>query len=279
MFEVALCSTPSGIWQDSDAWIYQEKHDGIRAIMVSHGGRMILLSRAMNPITDKFPDIQDEYSKILGTSESAIYLDGEIVSPDGFSAVQRRRMLNKPDLTPVKFVVFDTPHMSDGLKQRTQYLYNLLPADNISPSWDSYEESLRKVKEQNLEGLIAKRKGSRYTPGRSKNWYKLKEQQTVTAFIHDIATSGANRAFGALHLGLLDENGEVVDIGKCGTGFSAVEQEEILSKYKAGETVIVEIACEGKLTNLRFPSFLRMRSDATLADCSTSQLAAVRKVK
>jgi bifunctional non-homologous end joining protein LigD len=279
MFEVALCSTPSGVWQDSDAWVYQEKHDGIRAIMVYHDGRMALLSRAMNLITDKFPDIQDEYSKILGTSESAFYLDGEIVSPDGFSAVQRRRMLNKPDLTPVKFMVFDTPHPALNLEQRSKYLYDILPAENISPSWDSYKDSLRKVEEQNLEGLVAKRKGSRYTSGRSKNWYKLKAKQTVTAFVHSIQTSGANRAFGALRLGLLDENGKIVDIGKCGTGFSATEQSRILSKYNAGEVVIVEIACEGKLTNLRFPSFLRMRSDATLADCTTSQLAIVRKVK
>jgi bifunctional non-homologous end joining protein LigD len=85
----------------------------------------------------------------------------------------------------------------------------------------SGEALLREACVQGWEGLIAKRAGSRYEPGRrSSHWLKLKcvrEQEFVIGGFTESAAA-ARTGFGALLVGYYD-GGELKYAGKVGTGF------------------------------------------------------------
>ncbi|MGH2897202.1 MAG: DNA polymerase ligase N-terminal domain-containing protein, partial [Solirubrobacteraceae bacterium] len=101
---------------DDDAWSYEIKWDGVRAIAYSEPGRLRLESRNHNDITSSYPELR-ALNRAL-SSQRAI-LDGEIVAfgEDGkpsFGRLQRRmhvaaqstaRRLAKE--VPVAYLVFD----------------------------------------------------------------------------------------------------------------------------------------------------------------------------
>ncbi|HEX2196771.1 MAG TPA: ATP-dependent DNA ligase, partial [Actinomycetota bacterium] len=82
------------------------------------------------------------------------------------------------------------------------------------------EAYYREACKRGWEGLIAKRAGSRYVRGRTKDWLKFKcsfEQELVIGGFTD--PEGARSHFGALLLGYYEE-GELRFAGKVGTGFT-----------------------------------------------------------
>jgi bifunctional non-homologous end joining protein LigD len=84
-----------------------------------------------------------------------------------------------------------------------------------------------------LEGVIAKKKDSVYLPGqRSEDWLKVKAVQSEEALICGYTDSvNGGSLFGSLILGRF-ENGELVYIGNCGSGYSNDEQKELLKKFE-----------------------------------------------
>lgn len=72
-----------------------------------------------------------------------------------------------------------------------------------------------------LEGMIAKRKDSKYLVGkRSSNWLKIKNIRTQEAIIIGFTEpKGSRSAFGSLLLGVKSK-GRLVSIGNVGTGFT-----------------------------------------------------------
>ena len=73
-----------------------------------------------------------------------------------------------------------------------------------------------------LEGVIAKRVDSMYRPGaRSKNWIKIKNRTVVEGTIGGFTsgTGNSSSSIGALLVGNLEHNGELIFAGGVGTGF------------------------------------------------------------
>ncbi len=84
-------------------------------------------------------------------------------------------------------------------------------------------------KEQRLEGVVAKRLDSPYTPGgRGGNWLKIKNVQRQELVIGGWTEGQGARSqsIGALHLGVY-EGEELRYAGKLGTGFDAEELERL----------------------------------------------------
>ena len=95
--------------------------------------------------------------------------------------------------------------------------------------------AFRAACEQSLEGLIAKRAASQYTPGRSRDWQKVKcvlEQEFVVLGWTD--PQGSRSGIGALMVGY-HEDGELRFGGKVGTGFNLRELDR-LSRSSAGSS-------------------------------------------
>jgi len=214
---------------DDPRWAFELKWDGVRCILATEGG-VRLTSRAGNDMTARYPEI-------AGVDlPPGIVLDGEIVAFDAhgnpsFELLQSRMNTNPAAAppVPVTYVVFDL--LRDGvalldapLEERGEWLSRIsLPpsfvvgdrfAGNSGPIW-------RFVLDRDLEGILAKRFGSRYAPGsRSPDWRKIGNFKQVRAVVGGFTagTGGRSATFGSLLLGLVDGD-RLRWIGAVGSGF------------------------------------------------------------
>jgi bifunctional non-homologous end joining protein LigD len=233
---------------DESEWAFEVKWDGVRAIARSQPGRLRLLSRSGNDVTATYPELR-ALNRALG-SHAAI-LDGEIVALDAagrpsFEALQPRMHLRgeaavrrRAQATPVTYLIFDLlwldGHSLTGLPytERRERLAALkLEGERwCVPEFHVGEGSilLQATREQGLEGVIAKRLDSRYTPGRrSDSWLKIKHSQRQELVIGGWTEGKGSRSgrIGALHVGVY-EQGQLRYAGRVGTGFDERELERL----------------------------------------------------
>jgi bifunctional non-homologous end joining protein LigD len=217
---------------DDDAWIFELKWDGVRCLLSTGDGAVSLTSRAGNDMTRRYPEIAG-----LDLPRDLV-LDGEIVALDesgrpSFERLQGRmnidRRLTGGSPIPVTLVVFDLLH--DGsplldlpLEERGARIERLgLPEPIVvgdrfvgqsSAIWEF-------VQKNDLEGIVAKRLGSRYSPGaRSLDWRKIGYFKHVRAVVGGFTSGSGGResTFGSLVLGLWDD-GRLRWVGAVGSGF------------------------------------------------------------
>jgi hypothetical protein len=165
-------------------WLYELKLDGYRALAIKTGGDVQPRSRNDKDFNRRYPDLVEA----LGSMPDETVLDGEVVALDeegrpSFSTLQN----HGPGKIQVHFFTFDLLILRGRdvmaeplLKRRALIEKHVLPtlADPIrfSPVLQaSLPNLIRSVKEQGLEGLVAKRRDSRYEPGeRSGAWVKMR---------------------------------------------------------------------------------------------------------
>jgi bifunctional non-homologous end joining protein LigD len=219
-------SLPSG------DWIYEIKFDGYRALALRGVGEARVLSRNEKDLGRKFTEVVDSIS---GLDVRDAIIDGEIVALDekgrsSFQLLQAFEMgQGRP---PIVFYAFDLLQL-DGkdlrnlpVEKRKAKLEELLKNPpgvvRYSQSFDhDVEELLARARELGLEGLVAKRRGSRYEAGkRSGAWIKLKLQQEHGFVIGGYTEpEGARKYFGAVLVGIY-EGQRLKFAGRVGTGFS-----------------------------------------------------------
>jgi len=172
---------------------------------------------------------------------------------------------------------------------RRETLKKLVPKEGSIRFSDAIEgrgiEFFRAARERGLEGINAKRKGTRYEPGRrSENWLKIKARMQQEAVMGSLTEPGGGRHyFGALMLGLYDK-GRLQYVGHTGTGFSEALLKDLFGKLtpyftdrcpftpkpKANAPVkwveprfVCEVAFQEWTSDdkMRAPSFLGLRDD------------------
>ena len=120
-------------------------------------------------------------------------------------------------------------------------LEKIIPEDDVLRLSESFAvtgtEFFELADKMELEGIIAKKNSSPYTPNvRSKEWLKIKTEKHQEAVIAGYTKNeNTSKLFSALLLGVY-ENNELIFIGPVGTGFTTKVQEEILQKLKPLET-------------------------------------------
>src|SRR6266508_1433095 len=147
--------------------------------------------------------------------------------------------------TPIVYYVFDLlevegePIVDLPLEERRKRLEKLLDKRNktvrFSEGFDDGNALLSAAEQQGLEGIMAKRLGSRYLPGkRTRDWLKIKGHGRQEFVIAGYTKGQGRRAttLGSLVLGTYDEGGELVYVGNVGTGFNDKEIERLLRKLK-----------------------------------------------
>ncbi|PPK61742.1 non-homologous end-joining DNA ligase [Actinokineospora auranticolor] len=226
--------------ENDDDWAYEFKWDGVRALARVAGGRIQLFSRKGNNITDSYPELR-ALGEELGSTQ--VWLDGEVVAfVDGkpsFPALQKRIHVDHERLTrklaaeyPVTYVVFDVLHL-DGrpcldltYAQRRELLVGLGirgPHWNTSPSYPGEGPAvLETSRDQELEGVVAKRLASRYLPGRrGADWLKIPNIRTLEVVVGGWTPGEGKRseAFGSLLVGQPSAAG-LRYLGHVGTGFT-----------------------------------------------------------
>ena len=170
---------PSG-----DEWLYEAKFDGYRALVLKDGAKVRILSRKGNDLTATYPAIQRAAE---GLKAKSAVLDGEIVAFDesgrpSFQQLQHRAAKG----TAIRYFAFDLLEL-DGknlqaasLETRRTALRELVAGSDLDFSEElagTAAQVIHAVTQVGLEGVVAKRRDSRYEPGRrSGAWRKLKLQ-------------------------------------------------------------------------------------------------------
>ena len=182
-----LLSTQDQVNSDEE-WLYEPKYDGIRLLV----GNRHSYTRHGTITTSRLPEL------IFGGDE--VLLDGELIapgeqSPDDFSGAMSRFSGNKEQ--PISFMAFDVISYHQEavthwpIEERKGLLTEVISVIdsqyiNLVPYVLGEGEQLFDViKENKMEGIIAKRVGSLYLSGeRSDDWRKI-----INWSYHDVIVS------------------------------------------------------------------------------------------
>lgn len=234
--------------RDDSDWAFEIKWDGVRAIALCRTGQVSLQSRTLRDITRQYPEIAQIALELEGREAA---LDGELVAlgEDGrpsFQRLQGRMHLaseaevrkRRADV-PVTYIIFDLLHLDGqsllGLpyEERRERLAGLglngeswrTPAFHRGDGKGMLEVS----KAQGLEGVVAKRLGSSYRPGkRGRDWLKIKNVRSQEVVIGGWLPGKGRREgeIGSLLIGYNEGKGDDRRLrfaGKVGTGFGDEE--------------------------------------------------------
>jgi bifunctional non-homologous end joining protein LigD len=199
---------------DEARWLLEVKYDGWRSIVHCDRGDLRVVSRRGNDITARVPELRALAER---HKRHRFIVDGElvVVGADGrpdFAALGDK-MLGAGSGHAALFL-FDLLHFEDEsllplpLSERKRRLGELaLTGDSwrtVSYSVGNGAALLAASREMGLEGLVAKRIDSRYTPGRrSSHWIKVKNFERAELIIGGWEPDDAGGIHG-LFLGTMD---------------------------------------------------------------------------
>ncbi|ARC57993.1 hypothetical protein AS850_12985 [Frondihabitans sp. 762G35] len=257
---VAPMLATSGTPDPSEAWSYEMKWDGLRAVATVHDGHVSLASRNGHDLTASYPELQELAARLRGAEDAV--LDGEIVAVDAggrpdFGLLQQRMKATRPrDLArlrtsaPVRLLLFDALELDgrslldetydarraalEGAIERSAVI-DVPPATAGEAGDDGgLEEALDLSRTLGLEGVVAKRRDSTYASGRrSRAWLKLKHQRTQEVVIGGWRPGSGRRegSVGSLLMGVPEEGG-LRYVGRVGTGFTDRALDDLLGAFR-----------------------------------------------
>jgi bifunctional non-homologous end joining protein LigD len=242
-----------GALPTSSGWAFEFKWDGVRAIVAAAAGQVRLTSRNGNDVTGGYPEIVRACAGI----DRPVLLDGELVALDrngrpDFGLLQQRMHVRAPadelrQRVPVSLYVFDVlvvdgqRLLAEPFDGRRECLVGFgldgLPGVAVPPSFTdvSGAQLLEVARGHRLEGVVAKRRSSRYEPGRrSAAWVKTALLTTREVLIGGWTAGEGRRSntLGALLLGARDAEGRLRYLGNVGTGFTEQMLHHLLGRLE-----------------------------------------------
>ena len=227
---------------DSKDYLFEIKFDGIRALIFVSPTQFAIYSRHKVEITHQFPELK-EIQKLV---KRPTIFDGEITSfVDGkpnFSKLQERvhlksreKIRKQSEENPVVFMAFDLLFEGDDLTQypliKRKRRLSIYPDTSYFVKTffvDTYGKKLfQKVKEIDLEGIVAKQKKSLYEKNkRTDTWLKIKNKKRDSFLIGGYLEK-ENTPFVSLLLGEVRKN-DFYYVGKV----SVAKKYKIYQKIK-----------------------------------------------
>jgi len=218
---------------DPENWVFEVKFDGYRMLARIEDGAVRLITRNANDWTDKLLPLKVELERMKlpdGWYDGEIVVHDESGKPD-FGKLQLA--FDGKHAEHIEFFLFDVPYF-DGhdlrelpLIDRRDLLEQLLKkkkSDKVRFSAEfgtKPDELVVAACKIGLEGVIGKRRDSRYVSRRSPDWIKLKcglRQEFVIGGFTD--PKGSRTGIGSLLLGTYDEEGVLRYAGNVGSGFN-----------------------------------------------------------
>jgi bifunctional non-homologous end joining protein LigD len=289
-------------------WGFELKWDGVRGMAVIRNGAVRLYARSGAEITAAYPELAS-----LGEGHEDAVFDGEVVVMDeagrpSFQLLAERmhvrdkaRAARLAIQYPVSYLVFDVIRLGGidlydvPYAQRRELLEGLDMRGRavVPPSFDDGPATVAASRENNLEGVVAKRLGSGYRPGlRTTDWVKVKLEETAEFVVG--GWRPGSRALGALLVGVPDPTtGGLAYRGRVGGGISAASERDLFAVLKPltvnaspfGASIpredartavwcrpeaVVEVRYGNRTRDgrLRFPRFLRLRPDLSPSEVS-----------
>nr|WP_088104913.1 DNA ligase D [Halalkalibacter urbisdiaboli] len=301
---------PSG-----DNWVFEPKYDGFRCILQWEENKSpLFISRNGKKLNNQFPEIISFCDEIEEKVKPylPLILDGELVHlkndvRSDFNIVQTRGRMRKKDVItshsltfPCQFVAFDLivykgkEVASQTLTKRKQLLKSLFnslllpypvqfqraePIQGIQ-TFEENSQLWTLIKNGNGEGLIAKKKTSKWENGqRTADWLKIKNWRFISVFL-----SKYDKSNGFFH-GAIYEHSSVKEIVIFRHGLTEEEEKTLITLFQTNgsqvslnvwslpPSICVTIACidfDGK--HLREPRFHSFDLDKEPEQCNWSTL-------
>lgn len=255
-----------------DAYVYELKWDGIRALIALSEGEIRIYNRNHRDITKQFPELHVADKAFRATCG---LFDAEIVCLDKEGKPMFKKVINRlmssgettiqklSKSTPAYCYIFDClyldgrPLINEPLLKRKEWLQDVVKHDTpyrVSEIVEDGESLFAAASEHQIEGIMAKQKTSKYLPGkRSDSWLKVKVRQSSECVIVGYTKGKGERGttFGALHIAEKTSDGELQYRGKAGTGFDDALMKEIsreLKKLKEIKKPVKEKVLDEKTT-------------------------------
>jgi len=232
-----------------EAWLLEDKYDGIRVQAHLRAGSVTLFSRRLNDVSVAYPEVTAELAAL---SRDAIF-DGEIVAMreervQPFRTLQARLQRKVVDESlraevPVAYIVFDLLALDgdllidEPLTARREQLANLFvagphvklsPLERLEePAPERVNERFEAARARGNEGLMLKRADAPYLPGRrGKWWLKLKHELSTLDVVVVAVEWGHGKRSGVLSdytFAVRGKRGELLTIGKAYSGLTDAE--------------------------------------------------------
>jgi len=205
---------------------------------------------------------------------------------------------------PVSYMIFDLLRLNGVAVAELPYVQRRAALEElvlsgphwlIPPRFTDGAATVAAARAHTLEGVVAKRLSAAYRPGtRSPDWIKVKLDET-----DDLVVGGYRpgaRELGALLVGVPLPDGRLRFRGRVGGGISAAAQTALLKALRplrvaeplfdaplnredakdafwVRPEIVVEVKYGQRTPDgrLRFPRFVRLRPDKTVADCAPEE--------
>ena len=227
---------------EGPGWMYEVKLDGYRALILKSGGRAKIRSRNDKNLSGAYPGVDVAASRL---NIDSVVLDGEIVALDAkgrpsFQALQHRAAHPRHS---VVYYAFDVLQLNGvdltrlPLDQRKAQLPGIVKESGLRISQElpgTAQQVIAAVQRLGLEGVIAKRRDSRYDAGmRSGAWVKLKldKQQEFVIGGYRPGSHGVD----ALIVGYYEDK-QLRYAGKVRAGFTPHIRREVFEALKPMHT-------------------------------------------
>jgi len=304
------------------------KWDGIRVQIVGTGGEVRLYSRAGDDITASFPDIARASVGIDAVLDGEMLVQGEAQgaaeqggSAASFNALQQR--LGRKNVSarmladyPAFVRLYDL--LIDGAEDLRDLPWTLrrarlealaarldparfdLSALIAARDFDDLAETRARARDAAIEGVMLKRRDSRYVAGRRTGlWYKWKRDPLTVDCVMMYAQRGHGKRssfYSDYTFGCWSEEGELLPVAKAYSGFTDEElkwldsfvRNHTVNRFgpvrEVEKTLVVELAFDSIHASkrhksgvaMRFPRIARIRKDKPPAEADS--LLTLRKM-
>jgi bifunctional non-homologous end joining protein LigD len=217
-----------------EEWVHEVKWDGMRVLVDVRDGRPRLTSRNENDVTVSFPELHAlPGDDLLLDAEVVAFLDGIPT----FGALQERIHIGSPkraaalaERNPVTLLAFDLLRLDgrDLTREPLDVRRDLLTglgldevAWQVPPVYDDGAMLFQATLDQGLEGMVSKRRSSRYEFGaRSPHWLKFPHRRRTSWVVGGWRPeTGSASRLGAVLVGEPTADG-LVYRGRVGSGIA-----------------------------------------------------------
>ncbi|MGB8581587.1 MAG: ATP-dependent DNA ligase [Candidatus Sulfotelmatobacter sp.] len=234
---------------DGDGWLYEPKWDGFRCLAFRRDKKVLLQSKAGQPLHRYFPELVEALAEL---PQTRFILDGEIViyveqqiSFDNLlmrihPAASRIRKLSSD--TPATYLCFDLLVDEEGLalnerplsarRQALEQFFSRIADDGrvrLSPASSNRRQAEQWMQERSklgLDGIVAKRLDEPYHSGERIGMVKIKRIRTADAVVGGFRYAEKGGGVGSLLLGLYDREGLLDHIGFT-SSFNSEQRQEL----------------------------------------------------
>jgi ATP-dependent DNA ligase I len=269
------------------------KLDGIRIQVHRRGDAVLIVTRSLDDITDRLPEVVEEVGALPAAT---LVLDGEALALTGeghpmpFQQTAARSMSSTGvarlrEAVPLTTFVFDLLHLDgrdlidEPAQLRFTVMREMLPSQLVVPRLltadvAEAEAFFADAVARGHEGVVVKGLTAAYEAGRrGASWVKVKPTHTLDLVVLAAEWGNGRRQgwLSNLHLGARDPAGGFVMLGKTFKGLTdalLTWQTEHLLALETGRDrhivrvrpeLVVEVAFDGLQTSTRYPGGLALR--------------------